>query len=29
MKKDINILIIDDEIDICDQIAGLLEDEGY
>ncbi len=29
MKKDINILIIDDEIDICDQIAGLLEDDGY
>ena len=29
MKKDINILIIDDEIDICDQISGLLGDEGY
>ena len=29
MKKDIKILIIDDEIDICDQISGLLGDDGY
>ena len=29
IEKDIKILIIDDEIDICDQLSGLLSDIGY
>ncbi len=29
MNKEINILIIDDEKDICDQISGLLNDNDY
>ena len=29
MAKKKNILIIDDEIDICKLISGVLEDEGY
>ena len=29
MVKKKNILIIDDEIDICKLMSGVLEDEGY
>ena len=29
IEKNIKILIIDDEIDICDQLSGLLSDIGY
>ena len=29
MIENKNILIIDDEIDICKLISGVLEDEGY
>ena len=29
MSKDIEILIIDDEKDICEQISGLLTDNSY
>jgi len=29
IEKDTKILIIDDEIDICDQLSGLLSDIGY
>ena len=29
MAKKKNILIIDDELDICKLISGVLEDEGY
>ena len=29
IEKDIKILIIDDEIDICDQLSGLLSDIKY
>ena len=29
MTENKNILIIDDEIDICKLISGVLEDEGY
>ena len=29
MNKDIEILIIDDEKDICEQISGLLNDNNY
>ena len=29
MSKLNDILIIDDEVDICEQISGLLNDKGY
>ena len=29
LKNKISILIVDDEIDICDTVSAILSDEGY
>ena len=29
IKNKISILIVDDEIDICDMVSSILDDEGY
>ena len=29
LKNKISILVVDDEIDICDMVSAILNDEGY
>ena len=29
LKNKISILIVDDELDICEMVAEILKDEGY